>query len=141
MPTNVLYSDTLVAIECGMCHIPFALPTSMHNSRKRDGKLFWCPNGHEICYSDSENQKLKDQLAREKANLKRTLARETAVRDQLQATEYHLRAEKGAKTKLKNRIAAGMCPCCRRTFQNVARHIEGQHPGFAAEHAGKESPK
>lgn len=40
------------------------------------------------------------------------------------------RAQKGQNTRLKNRIAAGVCPCCNRSFQNVARHMAGQHPDF-----------
>lgn len=27
--------------------------------------------------------------------------------------------------------APRVCPCCNRTFQNVARHIAGQHPDYA----------
>lgn len=27
-------------------------------------------------------------------------------------------------------VGAGVCPCCNRTFKNLARHMAGQHPGF-----------
>ncbi len=37
----------------------------------------------------------------------------------------------------RERIVSGVCPCCNRTFQNLARHIAGQHPDFA-EPAGGE---
>lgn len=46
--------------------------------------------------------------------------------------EHKIRAEKGAKTKLKKRIAKGACPCCNRHFVNLQRHIEGQHPEYPA---------
>lgn len=33
-------------------------------------------------------------------------------------------------TKTRKRIANGVCPCCHRTFQNLARHMAGQHPAY-----------
>jgi hypothetical protein len=35
-------------------------------------------------------------------------------------------------TRIRNRIAAGVCPCCTRTFKNVARHIKDKHPTYVA---------
>lgn len=29
------------------------------------------------------------------------------------------------------RIAAGVCPCCRRSFTDLARHMSSQHPDYA----------
>ncbi len=43
---------------------------------------------------------------------------------------HQVRAQKAAKTKLKNRIKHGVCPCCKRTFQNIAKHIATKHPGY-----------
>jgi hypothetical protein len=28
-------------------------------------------------------------------------------------------------------VKHGVCPCCKRTFENLARHMKGQHPTFA----------
>jgi hypothetical protein len=36
-------------------------------------------------------------------------------------------------TKLKKRTSAGTCPCCTRTFANMAEHMKKQHPDFVAE--------
>lgn len=41
----------------------------------------------------------------------------------------------GQVTKLKNRVGHGVCPCCNRSFGNLARHIESEHPTFIAEAA------
>jgi hypothetical protein len=38
-------------------------------------------------------------------------------------------------TKIKNRVGHGVCPCCTRSFQNLARHMASEHPTFAAEAA------
>jgi hypothetical protein len=27
-------------------------------------------------------------------------------------------------------VANGVCPCCNRTFQNLARHMAGKHPDY-----------
>lgn len=45
----------------------------------------------------------------------------------------HLRYEKGrgVVTKTKNRIGKGVCPCCNRTFVELARHIATKHPDYA----------
>lgn len=37
---------------------------------------------------------------------------------------------KGVATRLKNRAAHGVCPCCNRTFQQLARHMSAKHPDF-----------
>lgn len=38
---------------------------------------------------------------------------------------------------MKNRVANGVCPCCNRHFENLERHMKGQHPDFQPE-AGEE---
>ena len=67
----------------------------------------------------------------------RELQRERQRHDQTRADRDHIeakrRGEKAAKTRIKNRIAAGVCPCCNRTFQNLAKHMAGQHPDFTPE--------
>lgn len=37
---------------------------------------------------------------------------------------------KGAHQRTKNRVAKGVCPCCNRSFTNLAKHMAGQHPDF-----------
>ena len=51
-------------------------------------------------------------------------------RSSARAAERSNRALRGHLTRQRKRAAAGMCPCCRRTFENVARHMESQHPGY-----------
>jgi hypothetical protein len=36
-------------------------------------------------------------------------------------------------TKLKQRVANGVCPCCHRSFVNLHRHMAGQHPDYTKE--------
>ena len=63
--------------------------------------------------------------------LRQAEARETHERDQREAAERSLAAQRGVTTKLRKQIAAGVCPCCHRSFQNLRRHMDGQHPDFA----------
>lgn len=114
--------------ECGMT---FALPDSWVTLRRADHAWWYCPNGHSQRWSGkSEAERLRD----EKAALERSLqwerdAKERATRRAVSA-EHSARAHKGATTRIRNRVAAGCCPCCNRTFQNLARHMKGQHPDF-----------
>lgn len=50
-----------------------------------------------------------------------------------EAAQHQSRAFKGVVTKLKKRAANGVCPCCNRTFVDLARHMAGKHPTFLAE--------
>jgi hypothetical protein len=38
---------------------------------------------------------------------------------------------KGVLTKVKRRVGKGTCPCCKRHFVNVERHMKVKHPSFA----------
>jgi hypothetical protein len=40
-------------------------------------------------------------------------------------------AERAAKTRYKNKLARGQCPCCKATFTDLAEHIKSEHPDFA----------
>ena len=129
--STLIDTSILVIEECCECHTRFAMSHALKTQRLEDKKNFYCPNGHGQHYTGkSEEERLTEQLAREKRLRGYTEATLTSTRDQLQATEYSLRSHKAAKTRIKNRIAAGVCPCCNRTFQNVAAHMVGQHPDF-----------
>lgn len=123
MTETIIYTEHLTAVSCGECQIPFAIPADMLRKRQNDGKSFWCPNGCKISYGEGENARLRRHLASAQA-------RETHARDQRQAAERSAAAYKGVATRVRKRAANGVCPCCNRTFANVARHMAGQHPGF-----------
>ena len=44
--------------------------------------------------------------------------------------EASLQATKGVVTRLKKRAIAGVCPCCNRTFQQLAAHMAHKHPDY-----------
>ena len=56
MPAKTItYSDVLAVLECGSCHISFAIPRDMLTAREDDGQSFWCPNGCKIHYRETRN--------------------------------------------------------------------------------------
>lgn len=131
--TTQTFTETLVVQHCYKCHCAFGLSRDHYDRARASSDVnFYCPNGHSQVFAETEEQKLKRRLERKAEDARWYESQLTHTRDQLQATERSLRGHKAAKTRIKNRIAAGVCPCCKRTFQNVARHMEGQHPDFAS---------
>jgi len=119
--------------DCVACFVRFGVPVGFTAARRRDSKSFFCPNGHSMSYREDE----ADKLRRERDRLKQQLAEKddeiASQRSSREAAERQAAARKGQITRLKNRAAAGLCPCCNRSFHNMSRHMATKHPGFIAE--------
>lgn len=129
---------TLVAVTCSVCGILYAIPSRLdrsaraHPGDRPNGWHLSCPLGHTWHYAgETETERLRRQLE----SAKDARAFERSRREQAEA---HARAMRGVATRRKNeldrakaRVAAGVCPCCNRTFQNLARHMNTKHPGYA----------
>jgi|ERR1041384_335707 hypothetical protein len=128
----VYSGDTnLVVMTCPVCGVMYAIPQTMQENayRKGNGKIEWCcPNGHQLGYHGPSA--IEQERDRAQAALKRAQERAAAERDLREHTEYKLRAQKGATTRAKKRHAAGLCPCCNRTFQQLQRHMATKHPDY-----------
>ena len=127
----------LVTHECCKCGVFFAITKELDAQRLRDREWFYCPNGHTQHYvGKTEEQKLREELATQKKRTEWAHAARDAARDQAQAAERSARAYKGHLTRMRNRIANGVCPVqgCQRSFQNVHSHILNKHPEWASEH-------
>jgi len=127
---TLTYTDRLTIIECGECHVTFAMPEDMHRWRKRDGRNFWCPNGCRIYYYENENAKLRAEVA----------SLEGQVVEERRRAEHERRraaALKGWVTRARRHVGAGICPVgtCRRHFPNLARHMETVHPTWREDDA------
>lgn len=116
----------LVEKECGECGIVFAVPEWFEKQCLDDGRGWTCPAGHSRVYRDPKVKRLERELETVKA-------REVHARDQAEAAERRAAAARGQVTKLKNRVHAGVCPHCNRSFQQLARHMKSKHPEVAAE--------
>jgi hypothetical protein len=119
--TETMYIET-----CCECGVTFAFTAGYYNDRREDGKSFCCPNGHKQYYTNSEAQKLKNALA----NAKRQEETANWWREQAEEKGRSLSATRGQITKIKNRIAKGICPCCNQSFDNLHDHMTTQHPEY-----------
>lgn len=123
-----------VEIVCGGCGVLFWMTAEYQGDRRRDHKTFYCPNGCPRAFNGpSEEEKLRKALETQKQQNAMWQDDAQRARERAEAAERRASAARGQVTKLKNRAAAGVCPCCNRTFANLARHMAGKHPAFQAE--------
>jgi hypothetical protein len=131
------HPDTDVAVDlwitdCASCGVIFAIPRALEQRRRKDAGSFYCPNGHSMWFGKSEADKEREKREQAERQAECVRASRDAWRDQAEAAERRRRAIKGQLTKVKKRVAAGVCPCCNRTFADLARHMAGQHPNYVA---------
>jgi hypothetical protein len=142
------YGTTLEVHQCGTCGVVWAIDEEYLAARRNDHEGWTCPNGHSFVFNGpSEEERLRRQLESERDSRARLQAR-------LDQSEASRRGLKGAATRARNekarviaRIANGVCPCCNRTFENLARHMATKHAEYvdatdvehAAEHAAEEA--
>jgi len=116
--------------QCYKCHIPFGITDDFYYRKQDDGTTFYCPNGHGQIFGTSNIQKLEKELNREREKLKREQIEREHAQGLFEAERNSHRSTRGHITRIKNRVSAGVCPCCNRSFQNLKRHMQGQHPKF-----------
>lgn len=131
----VVAAKTITCAFAG-CGISFAVPAWWEAERRRLHDDFYCPNGHSLKFTGTtDEQRRIEKLEAEKRRLQlvadRVLDDYRIEREARKSTQRKLSATKGVLTRTKNRVARGVCPCCNRTFANLARHMAGQHPEYA----------
>lgn len=128
--TAALYV-TMELVHCCNCGVPFAMPTELDNSfRKDSSKWFYCPNGHKQHYSESEADKLKRQLEKEKQEKEHQLRCRERAENMYRKSETERKKVKTRLRNVKSKIAAGVCPCCDKTFPDLHEHMVAVHPEF-----------
>lgn len=109
----------LTPVNCGECGGTYGLNARYHQ-QARDKCTSWtcpyCKTGWGYSQQTTEAQKLQEQLKEEKRVHQRTLAR---------ANELEAAAKLAAQ-----RAKHGVCPCCNRTFKQLAAHMKNRHPEF-----------
>ena len=108
----------LITEECCDCGMAFAMTNDFYERRRKDHDDFYCPSGHGQHYTGkTEEQKLKERLEQE----------------QQRVVKLELKAGNISKnySRMRKRIANGVCPCCNRTFQNLMNHMKNEHPDFS----------
>ena len=101
--------------------------------RYRDNhQTFYCYNGHTQYFPhESDEEKLKKSLANAKKRLEWAEQGAKLARQREDKAKRQTAAYKGIVTKTKKRVKHGVCPCCNRTFANMARHMKTKHPRYA----------
>lgn len=124
---DVLSTVNIHVVTCCECGVEFGMTAQLYRNRVNDKRWFYCPNGHQQHFTGrTDAQKLEAERAHA-----------THLRDQLEATERQLVAQRGQTTKarnevhrLKRRTTNGVCPVgdCKRSFKNVQAHVTRMHP-------------
>lgn len=122
MARTISYTEELVVEVC-WCGMHHAIPKHLSTTARRNGHAVFCPLGHEWVVNESDLDRAKQRVTVLTAELDQERARANAAI----ARENQLREE---ATRAKKRAAAGVCACCKRSFQNVNRHMRTQHPDF-----------
>lgn len=138
-PVKITRTQELTIIECSECSSSIALTNEHRGWALKDSRItFYCPRGHAQHYGDSELDRVKAKLAEQTRIATEQAARAQQAQARMQSAEL---AEERAVTernaaqrevkRMKTRAAAGVCPCCNRTFVQLARHMKTKHPEAA----------
>lgn len=125
MSYTIHYNIALETESCFRCGVIFAMPSELRKHCLDNGATFYCPNGHGQVYCRSRQKELEDAQRQLRESKCETL-RERQLRELAEAVAAKL------ERKLK-RVARGVCPCCKRSFQNLQAHMKTKHPEQLAE--------
>lgn len=118
----------LVTEVCISCGVAFGVPENWLNHRKKTHETFYCPNGHGQLYGGLTAEQREIQALKSRVQMAESNG--SYWHQQAEMKTRSLRATRGVLTKTRKRIAAGVCPCCHRTFQQLAQHMANQHPEY-----------
>lgn len=115
----------LAEMNCGECGGVYAINERYREQQYKKGGTWTCP----YCktgwgYSgNSENEKLKRELEAERKRKLEALDRANAAMFERDMAQKDLKRH---LVRSKN----GVCPCCKRTFKQLAAHMKTKHPEF-----------
>jgi hypothetical protein len=132
------YTGRLTVVDCATCHMDFGVTDKFERTRRDDHKNFFCPAGHSNYYPGrSETERLQQRLHEANQSAASLTHQLDQTRAELSHESARRRGYQGQLTRTRRRIANGICPCCNRTFRNLARHMAGQHPEYVPETDGE----
>lgn len=128
---NVLGSIHVVSV-CITCGVTYTFPKRVWDNHRQNGGYHTCCNGHLQGWSKSGSE--TDRLRLERDRLKQQIAQKDdeiqLERDRANRLKRSRAAMQGQVTRIKRRAKNGVCPCCNRSFKNLARHMKTKHPNF-----------
>lgn len=129
-------------IACAQCKETIHLSDAQDLMLRRNQATFFCLWGHNNYFPQGQSEaeklrlerdRLKQQIAQKNDEIAEAWTAAAANAEAIGRAERRVSAAKGQITRLKNRASAGVCPCCNRTFVQLARHMAAKHKGFMAE--------
>lgn len=124
-------TETFCVVSCYSCGVRFGIGAELYRRVVTDAQdSIHCPAcGKLTCWRESDDQKRIKELQRKLEWEAAEVSRQKSARDTAEAS---LKATKAVVTRMKQRAAAGTCPCCHRTFKQLAAHMAAKHRDFAA---------
>jgi len=95
-----------------MCGVIYALEDSYRNYKleQKEKGVTYCPNGHSWHFI---GKSLEDQI--------------TDLKWTVQHRDNALNEERLKRERLEKRVRKGVCLYCKRTFSNLAKHMQCKH--------------
>lgn len=134
---KIKHETILKTMECGTCGVVHAIPETLYDSCYEYGGFWHCPIGHRRGWNEGEQERerksLQRKLEKSEQEKQRAIKQKEWAEQETENQRRSASAYKGQVTKLKNRAKAGVCPCCQRTFKQLAAHMKNMHPDFSVE--------
>lgn len=129
--TTIVEQVELTTINCGVCGGTYAINERYRRHKYENNGSWTCP----YCKTGwgYEGSGMREELAKAKRRAEYAEAEAARQRERVERAERSHAATRGHLTRVKKRVAAGSCPCCKRNFQNLARHMKNQHPEYVEE--------
>lgn len=141
---------TIAVTGCVRCKCDWAIPEALYTAARASSSItFYCPYGHPQVFREGpteadvlrlERDRLKQKVVQVEDEKRIAWNTAKAREEARSAAERRASAARGQATRLKNRAAAGLCPCCNRSFVNLQRHMATKHKSFVAEEAAGTAP-
>lgn len=110
--------------QCGTCGVWYTVPETVHANHQRLGGYSFCSNGHQWGWPSGAEEKEREAIRLERDRLKQAAAR---LEDEISSERARAVAAEKKYLQARRRAAAGVCPCCNRTFSNVQKHMLTKH--------------
>jgi uncharacterized Zn finger protein (UPF0148 family) len=123
----------LFVSDCPTCGVVFGVPERVVDQRREDGGSVYCPHGHTMVFTrgDSVEQREIKELKRKLDDERRRADSATSNMHWAQERAKGANISAGiARSKLAKtiqRVHAGVCPHCNRTFKQLAAHMKSKH--------------
>lgn len=133
----------LTQVKCYTCNTPIYMHAQTLADLKQSQRTFTCLYGHKQGFYGNRGSPA-DKIAALERDVAKAKQNEARLHEEIDAAkkatarasaraEQNLRsarAFKGAATRIRTRVAGGVCPCCNRTFAALTEHMKKQHPDY-----------